>query len=226
MPVIFSPASSNSGKVTQPRSADLSQDAKARGGTIYDALEEILSGLSADTAYATAERHVQPDFHGNRAPLADPLRKGAISGLSLEVGTADLARDYLATIQALAYGTRHVLEEMRSRGVPVTTMVVSGGLAKNRLFLREMSDATNCTVIVPEQSEPVLLGAAMLGAVASGGAETLEAAMAAMSGGGKAILPRGGEVAAYHERKYRVFRRMQDDFTAYAEIMGKLEEKQ
>ncbi|PRY22168.1 FGGY-family pentulose kinase [Aliiruegeria haliotis] len=207
-------------------SAELHERAKSSGRSIHRILQELLEEMGQETTVLTTERHVQPDFHGNRAPLADPTRRGAISGLSLDHGMTDLALDYLATLQALAYGTRHVLEEMASRGAPVSTMVVSGGLAKNALFLRELADACGVSVIVPDQQEPVLLGSAMLGAVAGGDYESLEAAMRAMSGPGRVVRPRGDAIARYHDRKYRVFRRMQDDFAAYAELMHSEETEQ
>ncbi len=196
--------------------------AKAEGISVFALFDRRLEAMADDgeTATLTKSRHVQPDFHGNRSPLADPLRKGGITGLSLDRGLDDLALDYLATLQALAYGTRHIIAEMRANGVTVDTLVVSGGLAQNKLFLREHADATGCAIVVPDQREPVLVGSAMLGAVASGHYADLPAAMRAMSGPGSRISPRGGEIATYHDRKYHVFRRMQEDFVAYAELMA------
>ncbi|WP_313604475.1 FGGY-family carbohydrate kinase [Rhizobium sp.] len=196
--------------------------AKAEGISVFTLFDRRLEAMADDgeTAVLTKSRHVQPDFHGNRSPLADPLRKGGITGFSLDRGLDDLALDYLATLQALAYGTRHIIAEMRANGVTVDTLVVSGGLAQNRLFLREHADATGCAIVVPDQREPVLVGSAMLGAVASGHYADLPAAMRAMSGPGSRISPRGAEIATYHDRKYHVFRRMQEDFVAYAELMA------
>lgn len=209
--------------------ADLREQAGSRGTSIYSLLEERLTamaGTDAGTATLTAGRHVQPDFHGNRSPLAEPWRQGAIAGLTLETGVDDLALDYLATIQALAYGTRHILEVLQRQDVTIRTLVFSGGLAKNGLFLRENADATGLRVMVPAQDEPVLLGCAIMGAVASGDHHDLAAAMVSMSGSGRTITPRGGETAAYHDRKYRVYRRMQDDFATYADLMQSGETEQ
>ena len=196
--------------------------ASDQGISLFELLDRRLTAMAGgeDTATLTAGRHVQPDFHGNRSPLADPHRRGAIVGLTLDRGIDDLALDYLATLQALAYGTRHIIEEMAANGVKVQTLVVSGGLAQNRLFLREHADACGCLIVVPDQKEPVLVGSAMLGAVAAGAYSDLPSAMAAMSGEGTVIEPRGGAIAAYHDRKYRVFRSMQEDFAAYAELMN------
>lgn len=199
--------------------AELRSKAEAGGATIFALLEHRLEEMAGETATLTARRHVLPDFHGNRSPLAEPWRLGGITGLSLETGCDDLALDYLATIQSLGYGTRHILEAMRGAGMVVDTLVVSGGLARNRLFVREIADICNCPVIVPETAEPVLLGAAMLGAVACGRYPDTNAAMVAMACAGSAIEPRGGGIAAYHDRKYAVQRRMQQDFAAIEEIM-------
>jgi ribulose kinase len=108
---------------------------------------------------------------------------------------------------------------MRSAGITIDTIVASGGLARNELFLRENADATGCVIIVPNTPEPVLLGSAMMGAVASGTYPELPAAMSAMSGSGATIRPRGGDIAEYHDRKYSIMRRMQADHAAYAAIM-------
>ncbi|WP_162652931.1 FGGY-family carbohydrate kinase [Lentilitoribacter sp. Alg239-R112] len=204
--------------------SEMREQARSESISIYEKLSQTLDAMGSETAFLTRDRHVQPDFHGNRSPLADPNRLGAISGLSLAHGGGDLALNYLATLQALAYGSRHILEEMVSRGVPVTALVLSGGLAHNTLFLRELADACQIPVIVPEQSEPVLLGSAMLGAVAAGAMPDLATAMEKMSGPGRSISPRTGQVSQYHDRKYQVFRRMQDDFAAYTTIMHEEEE--
>lgn len=200
-------------------SAALERQAQAQGCRVTDLIAAHLAGMADETATLTQDRHLQPDVHGNRSPRAEPWRKGGMAGLTLDSGLDDLALAYLAAVQALAYGTRHILQVMRDHGVPVDTLVVSGGLARNTLFLREHADATGCNVIVPDQPEPVLLGCAMLGAVAAGAQPDLPAAMARMSGAGVVIAPRGGAIAAYHDRKYRVMQRMQDDYADYAALM-------
>ena len=71
----------------------------------------------------------------------------------------------------------------------------------------------------PIQEEAVLLGAAILGAAAGGAHPSVEAAMSAMSAIGDTVLP-SAACAAYHERKYKVFRRMEDDQRAYRRLMA------
>ena len=67
--------------------------------------------------FPTSDLHVWPDYHGNRCPLADPNMKGMVSGLTLSAKTPqDLALKYLATLQALAYGTRLILDRLAEGG--------------------------------------------------------------------------------------------------------------
>uniref|UniRef100_A0A8C4FFD2 FGGY carbohydrate kinase domain-containing protein n=1 Tax=Dicentrarchus labrax TaxID=13489 RepID=A0A8C4FFD2_DICLA len=111
--------------------------------------------------------HVWPDFHGNRSPLADPTLKGMVTGLSLSQTLDDLALLYLATIQALALGTLHILEAMKEAGHDIRTLFLCGGLSKNSLFVQIHANATGLPVVLPDQMEAVLIGAAVLGACAS-----------------------------------------------------------
>jgi D-ribulokinase len=71
-----------------------------------------------------------------------------------------------------------------------------------------IADATGKKVGAPETSEPVLLGGAMLAAVAAG-RHTVSSAMSAMSRLAEEIAPQGGEIAAFHAKKRQVFELMQ-----------------
>ncbi len=197
--------------------------AAARGETIYQAINEHLEHMAAaagtSPAMLTRDLHVMPDFHGNRSPRADASLLGMISGLRLESGPDDLAVLYLATIQAIAYGTRHIVETLNAEGYAIDTILVAGGGAKNPVFLREHADACGCTIVLPQEPEAVLLGAAVLGAVAGGAYADISGAMAAMSRAGTQILPKDGPVRAYHDAKYAVVQRMYADQLAYRALM-------
>ena len=60
----------------------------------------------------TKDLHIWPDFHGNRSPIADPTLKGMISGLVMDPSVSNLALMYLATMQSVAYGTKHIVQQM------------------------------------------------------------------------------------------------------------------
>lgn len=51
-----------------------------------------------------------------RSPISDPKAKGVIYGLTLDTSEQQLSILYLATVQAIAYGTRHIVEHCNSHG--------------------------------------------------------------------------------------------------------------
>jgi ribulose kinase len=190
---------------------------------VYDLLNECLDALAGDverTALLTRDLHVLPYFLGNRSPRADPTLRGAIAGLGLSDTADDLALLYLATIQAVAHGTRHIIDTLNAAGYRIDTILACGGGTKNPRFVREHADITGCRIVLPREPEAVLLGAAILGAVACGDRPSVLEAMAAMNHGGATIEPARGPVARYHAAKHAVFHRMYEDFQAYRGIMA------
>jgi FGGY-family pentulose kinase len=205
-------------------SDELSREAEKNGETIYDVLNRRLDRLSEAAPHPgalTGELHVLPYFHGNRSPRADATLKGGVSGLRLSDTADDLALLYLSAIQAVAYGTRHIIEEMNRAGYAIDTIIACGGGTKNRVFVREHADSTGCRIVLGAEPKAVLLGSAVLGAVAAGDFPTIMETMAALEAPGAIIEPTSGAVRDYHDRKYRVFHRMYDDFMAYRNLMGR-----
>jgi ribulose kinase len=99
---------------------------------------------------------------------------------------------------------------------PVTSIFVTGGLVKNPLYLQAHADVAGCVLELPRESEPVLLGAAVLGARAGEAFGTLQSAMGVMNRVGSRVLPFqldcGDEcdmsVPSNHACKYAMFRKM------------------
>jgi FGGY-family pentulose kinase len=204
------------------RAVELRHEADLTQKSVYTQLNECLESLSVSVdfpAALTRNLHMLPYFHGNRSPRADPTLRGMVSGLRLSDSKEELALLYLTTIQAIAYGTRHIIEAMNKNGYRIDTIFACGGGTKNAVFLREHADATGCRIVFPEEPEAVLLGSAILGAVAAGRFDTVMEAMAAMTRVGGAIEPAGGAIAKYHDHKYKVFNAMYDNQLAYRAIM-------
>lgn len=205
------------------RYPELAEQANRNGTSVYALLNARLEAMAVAAGcpvpLLAAEVHVQPDFHGNRSPRADASLRGMISGLRLTDSVEELALLYLATVQAVALGTRHIIAEMDRAGYTVDTVLACGGGTKNPLFMQAHADATGCTVVLPQEPEAVLLGSAMLGAVAAGAYPDVTAAMTAMSHVGQSI-PADPAVRAFYDRKYRVFQRMYDDQLAYRSLMA------
>jgi ribulose kinase len=166
-----------------------------------------------------AERHWQPNILGNRAPLADPTLTGGTFGVTMRDDLEDLALWYLAAIQALAYASRHIVEALRESGREVELVMACGGSVTNGWWLQAHSDALGVRVATTKQPDAVLVGAAILGATASGAHASLEEAMSAMTRV-EGYRPPDPRFAAYHDAKYAVYRRMLDDHRAYRRMMG------
>ena len=70
-----------------------------------------------------------------------------VSGLKLSDSVDSLALLYLATIQAIAHGTRHIIDTMNAHGYRIDTLLACGGDTKNPVFVREHADVTGCRVV-------------------------------------------------------------------------------
>jgi ribulose kinase len=208
---------------THARGAELRAEAARAGVSAYALLNARLERLAERAefpAQLSHELHVLPYFHGNRSPRADPTLRGMISGLRQSDSLDTLALLYLATIQAIAHGTRHIIDTLNASGFRIDCMLACGGDTKNPVFVREHADATGCRIFLAREPEAVLLGSAVLGAAASGDQPSVLAAMRAMNVIGDELRPSGGAVAAYHTRKHAVFQRMYADQRAYAGLMA------
>lgn len=191
------------------------------GVSVYELLNDRLKDLAQGQFidHLTRDLHVDPDFHGNRSPHADPTLRGTIAGLRLEQSLDDLALLYLATVQAVAYGTRHIIEQLNQHGYAIDTLAICGGGTKNPVFMQQHANATGCTLQLGREPEAVLLGSAMLGSVAAGAHADLPAAMSAMSEVDLSIQPEAA-TRDYHNRKYQVFHQMHEDQLVYRGMMA------
>jgi D-ribulokinase len=183
----FGPLSARAG----PRAlAALEKDIVARAG-----------GLSAAALMAEG-LDVLPDFIGTRSPVADPGARGGLIGMDLREDAASLEELHVAGLCGLAYGLADIVGKLERAGYEFDAIVVSGGAAQSPLVRQIIADVCGKTVEAPETPEPVLLGSAMIGAVAAG-KQTLVSAMASMSAIALRTAPAGGAVAAFHARKRR-----------------------
>ncbi len=204
--------------------SDLEKQAEKENCTVYDLLNERIDRLTNElglehSGLLTKEFHLLPYFHGNRSPRANPSLSGMISGLKLSSTKDDLALLYLAAIQGVALGTRHIIETLNESGYSIRQIMATGGGTKNELFVQQHADICGCELVLPKQGEAVLLGSAVLGAVASGEFAGIVAAMESMNHAGRIIKSGGGNRAEYFDKKYRVFHKMYTDERSYHTMM-------
>ncbi|XP_008589882.1 PREDICTED: FGGY carbohydrate kinase domain-containing protein-like [Galeopterus variegatus] len=107
---------------------------------------------------------------------------------------------------------------MEAAGHSISTLFLCGGLSKNPLFVQMHADVTGMPVVLSQEVESVLVGAAILGACASGDFTSVQEAMARMSKVGKVVFPRR-EDKKYYDKKYQVFLKLVEHQKEYSEIM-------
>jgi D-ribulokinase len=165
---------------------------------------EAQANVAGDVTLAR-DIHVVPEFLGNRAPHADPDARAILAGLDLEDDLDSLVKLYLAGLCGLAYGARQIVEAMSAKGIVLREIIVSGGAAQSPLVRQIIADATGLDVAVAQTPEPVLLGSAMLGAVAAKAYPTLADAMSGMSALGATYVPNEAGMKAFHDAKFQVY---------------------
>ncbi|MEQ5868930.1 FGGY-family carbohydrate kinase [Sagittula sp. NFXS13] len=164
----------------------------------------------SDAVALARDLHVVPEFLGNRAPFADPHARSVIVGQGMEQDLASLVALYVAGICGLGYGLRQIIKTQGQHGAPVSTIAVSGGAGQHPLIRQILADATGLPVATTVCPEPVLLGSAILGAVASGILPDISTAMPRMSHIAEVIEPTGGAIGQIHDQRYDAFLRFQN----------------
>ena len=138
---------------SHPAWQELEAKAREQGTSPHNVLASQLENMAKEAGEESVcslskSVHVWPDFHGNRSPLADPTMTGSVVGLTLATDLPSLAIQYLATVQALCYGTRHILDQLSLHGHPASSVAVCGGLAKSPLFLQTQADVLGKQVVL------------------------------------------------------------------------------
>jgi len=189
--------------------------AKKMGTDIYQLLNQEIRKYGGPQW--TKDLHVLPYHHGNRSPRADAHARGVVVGLTLNQSLDEVAKHYYATMQAIAYGTRHIIEAMDEKGYEISDIYMCGGHIRNEIFLQEHADITGCNICLPEEKEAVLLGTAILAAVAAGRYPSVVDGMKAMSKVSELIQPNVSH-QKYHEGKYKIFKKLYEHFEEIREL--------
>ncbi|MBS7543259.1 FGGY-family carbohydrate kinase [Ancylobacter oerskovii] len=193
-----------------PAAAQATELAKADGQNLSAWLArraEAAGGASAIAALV-GTLHVVPEFLGNRAPFADHLARGVIAGLDMDEDLDSLVGLYMAGLAGIGYGLKQILDAQAAKGARTETVVVSGGAGQSALVRQVLADAANVNIAAIGAPEPVLLGAAMLGAVAAGRYADFREAMWSMSEI-EVVYPPDAATRLWHERRFKGFEALQ-----------------
>lgn len=149
--------------------AAYSEAAAEAGQSVHAYLTEL-----AATQPVGAHGLIALDWHnGNRSVLVDTELSGLVLGQTLATRPEDI---YRALLEATAFGTRTIVEAFISSGVPVTELVVAGGLLKNEFLMQLYADVTGLPLSTIVSTQGPALGAAIHAAVAAGAYPDVQAA--------------------------------------------------
>ena len=149
-------------------------------------------------------------WNGNRSILVDPTLTGVITGLTLATRPEDI---YRALIEATAFGTRVIVEQYRSFGIPISRVMAAGGIArKDPLMMQIYADVLNIPLAVSTATQAGALGSAIYAAVAGELYPTVTDAADAMAAKVERVYTPGAEAVEAYEGLYRRYRELHDHF--------------
>ncbi len=112
----------------------------------------------------TGEVYLVPAFVGLGAPFWDETARGTLVGMTRGTTRAHITR---ATLEAIAYQTRDVVEAMaRDSGITPAALRVDGGACENDFLMQFQADILGLPVERPAQLEATARGAALLAGLA------------------------------------------------------------
>jgi glycerol kinase len=136
---------------------------------LRDALHLIATPAETEElANSVADSHgvyLVPAFTGLGAPHWDPQARGALFGLARDTGIAHIAR---ATLEAVGFQTRDLMQAMAQDALVPTELRVDGGMVVNEWLTQNLADCLQLPVVRPQVIETTALGAAFLAGLQTG----------------------------------------------------------
>ncbi|MPV49718.1 ribulokinase [Pseudactinotalea sp. HY160] len=185
--------------------AAYAQEAELRGQSLHEYLTDLAAGQQVGEHGLVAL-----DWHsGNRSTLVDHELSGLLIGQTLTTRPEDV---YRALLESTAFGTRAIIEAFESSGVPVTELVVAGGLLRNAFLMQLYSDVTRLPLSTITSSQGPALGSAIHAAVAAGAYADVRGAAAAMGRRTIAAYTPNESAARRYDELYAEYRLLHDHF--------------
>jgi L-ribulokinase len=191
-------------------------EARRRGVTLHDLLSAEAAGQQAGSHGLLALDWL----NGNRSVLVDHHLSGTIIGLTLATRPPDI---YRALLEATAFGTRVIIEAFESAGLPVTELVIAGGLLRNPLLMQIYADVTRRSLSFVGSEQGPALGSALHAAVAAGAYPDVSAAASVMGSKRDAAVVPDAASASIYDQLYADYLLLHDYFGRGAnEVMHRL----
>ncbi len=181
------------------------EQARERGISVHELLTELAAGQRVGEHGLIAL-----DWHsGNRSVLVDHELSGVVLGQTLSTRAEDV---YRALLEATAFGTRVIVDSFAEAGVPVTELIVAGGLLRNPVLMQIYADVLDMPLSVIGSAQGPALGSALHAAVAAGAHPGIRAAAAAMGSVERAVYRPDPEAAAAYRLLFAEYLKLHDHF--------------
>ena len=149
-------------------------------------------------------------LNGNRSILVDHRLSGLIVGLNLDTKPHHILA---ALVEATAFGARRIVDRLEEYGVHIDQVVATGGLPhRNPSLVQTYADVLGLPIRVTASSQCSALGAALLGALAAGVYDSVEAGqdrLVRFADVEYRPLEHAGQV---YDQLYKIFGRLHDAF--------------
>ncbi|WP_423923108.1 FGGY-family carbohydrate kinase [Frigoribacterium sp. 2-23] len=176
-------------------------------GVPRDGLGELIAGAAAVDPAAHGLRALD-FFMGNRTPHRDARLRGAVVGLTLGTTREEL---YRAAIEAVACGTRSVVDSFARAGVRCDRLVFSGGIERNPLWQQVTVDVLGREAEIVTGDNLTLRACAVIAATGTGLVRDLDEGARVFAPTTRTLTP-----SATHTEVYR------DTFADYQELTAAL----
>ena len=165
----------------------------AAGGDLFGYLEALAAKVTDNPVWCIDW------WNGSRSPYLDASLTGSLFGLSLRTRPEHI---YRALLEAAAFNTRQIFENLERNGVAIRRIVAGGGIPKkNALYMQLLADVLQRPIHITDNEPACAIGAAILAAWGGGLYGSPEEAVAAMSKApGSTVLP---DPEANYDARYR-----------------------
>jgi xylulokinase len=128
----------------------------------YDQLDQLIT----DQTERPGQIRFFPYLAGSGSPNSNPEIRGVIWGLDAKHRRNDL---YLAILEGIAFEAELIREHAQGKlGIEGNKIYIAGGGIKNQRWMQIKADIFGCPVLVIEQAETTLLGAALYAGLGAG----------------------------------------------------------
>lgn len=155
--------------------------------------------------------------NGNRTILVDVQLTGLLVGQTLHTTAAEI---YRALIEATAFGSLKIIEQIEAGGAPVKEVICCGGIAeKSPLTMQIYADICGRPIKVSRSGQTCALGAAIFGAVSAGAFKNVGEAVEQLTGVKDRVYEPNPTSVAVYKRLGSLYTLLHDAFGRRAQSL-------